>query len=163
MRSASTDLSASESPCHPACTAHALSACCYESQVSGSRKDKTICGLNNFETGRMKMRSRTQIAIACFCLAFLAQTANAQPASQITRDAKDPRIIRILATLAQDEPHYHCNYSWSIILNNRRQYNDSCQTDVPDGSENLAVCIRQYTRPVSSFALTQASCIKEGD
>lgn len=107
------------------------------------------------------MRAIVLAAIGGLGLACLVQNASADPWAYANVGARNLRLVLILATLPKNEGRFRCYYVWSMIFANHKKSSDHCETEVPNGIRDKAVCTRRYPVPVVTIQLTQATCSPE--
>lgn len=106
------------------------------------------------------MRSIVLVAILAF--SCLAQSASADPWAYANVGARDQRKALILASLPKNEGRFRCYYVWwMIFVGGKKTQSDHCETEVPSGIQDKAVCSRQYPQAIASIGLSKATCSPE--
>jgi len=107
------------------------------------------------------VKTTTKRIILAACVLLITEAAMAAiPKTTIDTDAKNARVVNVLATSpAGETTNFHCHYAWEVTLTGAGTSNDACEADVPAGSNKLAVCTKTYARRVSETRILDASCM----
>ncbi|HEY1898601.1 MAG TPA: hypothetical protein VGG49_02295 [Steroidobacteraceae bacterium] len=99
---------------------------------------------------------RLVLAVCAISIAEVAMAAI--PKARIEKDPKDARTARVVATSAEgDTATYRCQFAWQISFNDR-DTTDTCEVNVPAGTKDAAVCVKQYDKRISEIVMVQSSC-----
>jgi hypothetical protein len=95
-----------------------------------------------------------------FVLALcLVIPAIAAPSSWV-QVAKTELMVRV--TLGKGEPHYNCDFAWSLKLADGTEDTGSCNADIPDGVQSFVACSQSYSQDIKSATLTSRECKAKG-
>jgi hypothetical protein len=105
------------------------------------------------------MKITTKRLILAVCALAIAEVAMAGvPKATIEKDPKDARTSRIIVTSAEgDTATYRCQYAWQVSFNDRDS-TDACEVNVPAGSKDAAMCVKQYDKRISEIVMVQSNC-----
>jgi hypothetical protein len=105
------------------------------------------------------MKKSTKRLILAACALSIAEVALAgNPTAKIEKDPKNERTSRIVVTSAEgDTANYRCQYAWQVSFNDR-DTTDACEVNVPAGSKDAAVCVKQYDKRISEIVMVQSNC-----
>jgi len=99
-----------------------------------------------------------RLILAAGVLAIAEVAMAGVPKATIEKDAKDARTAKVMVTSAEgDAATYRCQYAWQVSFNDR-DTTDACEVNVPAGSKDAAVCVKQYDKRISEIVMVQSNC-----
>ncbi|HEX3838728.1 MAG TPA: hypothetical protein VHW25_17370 [Steroidobacteraceae bacterium] len=105
----------------------------------------------------MKMAIKRLILAVC-AVSIAAVAMAAIPKARVEKDPKDARTSRVVVTSPEgDSANYRCQFAWQISFNDRDS-TDACEVDVPAGTKDAAMCVKQYDKRISEIVMVQSSC-----